>query len=239
MSRKLHSLFSTLASANNESELRGHFMSNAGDIVAAKAWGWKFFDDDFRVIDFEFQGLPSSILEHYEQIGYRYDPLMCFAIQYHAPVHEEVILTPKNWQHSIIYQHVFSRYDIEHLAIAPLIGDGRLLGKIYFTRSKNTPSFTQENLIQLSALSTHLSVCLARVKLQQKIIKSPFVKYLTPREQQIANLIAEGLKTVELSAELGITQNSVKQALKRMFAKLNVSTRAEMIAKLRTISPRK
>ncbi len=236
MSRKLHSLFSNLASANHESELREHFMAKAGDIVAATAWGWKFFADDFRVIDCEFHGLPSSILQHYQEVGYRYDPLMCFAIQYHAPVHEEVILTPKNWQHSIIYQHVFSRYDIEHIAIAPLIGDGRLLGKIYFTRSKNTPPFTQENLTQLSALSTHLSVCLAKVKLQQKVRESPFVNCLTPREQQIANLIAEGLKTVELSAELGITQNSVKQALKRMFAKLNVSTRAEMIAKLRNVS---
>ncbi len=85
-------------------------------------------------------------------------------------------------------------------------------------------------------MSTHLSVCLAKVKLQQKVRESPFVNCLTPREQQIANLIAEGLKTVELSAELGITQNSVKQALKRMFAKLNVSTRAEMIAKLRNVS---
>ena len=239
MSRKLHSLFSTLASANHESELRSHFMANAGDIFAATAWGWKFFADDFRVIDFEFQGLPSSILPHHEEVGYRYDPLMCFAIQYHAPVHEEIILTPKNWQHSIIYQHVFSRYNIEHLAIAPLIGDGRLLGKIYFTRSKNTPPFNQENLIQLGALSTHLSVCLARLRWQQKVRESPFVKCLTPREQQIANLIAEGLKTAELSVELGITQNSVKQALKRMFAKLNVSTRAEMIAKLRTIYGRK
>ncbi|MDJ0688294.1 MAG: LuxR C-terminal-related transcriptional regulator [Xenococcaceae cyanobacterium MO_188.B32] len=236
MTQKLHSLISKFASANHESELRSHFMVNAGDILTATAWGWKFFANDFRVIDFEFQGLPSSILQHYEEIGYRCDPLMCFAIQSHAPVHEEAILTPKNWQRSIIYQHVFSRYNIEHLAIAPLIGDGGLLGKIYFTRSKNTPPFTQENLLQLSALSTHLSVCLTRVKWQQKTRESPLVKYLTPREQQIANLIAEGLKTAELSAELGITQNSVKQALKRMFAKLNVSTRAEMIAKLRTIS---
>lgn len=116
-----------------------------------------------------------------------------------------------------------------------MLGDGRLLGKIYFTRGKNTPPFTQENLIQLSALSTHLSVSLAGVKWQKQATESPWVKCLTPREQQIANLIAEGLKTAELSTELGITQNSVKQAVKRMFAKLNVSTRAEMIAKLRTI----
>lgn len=238
MSRQLHSLFSKLASANHKSELRAHFMANAGDILAANTWGWKFFADDFRVIDFDFRGLPSSILEHYEEIGYRYDPLMSFTIQSHVPVHEAAILTPKNWQSSLIYQHVFSRYDIEHLAIAPLLGDGRLIGKIYFTRSQNTPPFTQDNLIQLSALSTHLSVCLAKVTGQQKIIESPLVECLTPREQQIANLIAEGLKTAELSRELGITQNSVKQAIKRMFAKLQVSTRAEMIAKLRTVAVR-
>ena len=238
MSSQLHSLFSKLANANNVSELRSYFMIHAGDILAAKTWGWKFFADDFRVIDFDFQGLPSSILQHYEEIGYRYDPLMSFTIQSHAPVHSAAILSPQTWQNSLIYQHVFSRYDIEHLAIAPLLGDGRLIGKIYFTRSQNTPPFTQDNLIQLSAISTHLSVCLAKVRGQEKILESPLVECLTSREQQIANLIAEGLKTAELSRELGITQNSVKQAIKRMFAKLQVSTRAEMIAKLRTVGVR-
>ncbi|NJK48896.1 helix-turn-helix transcriptional regulator [Candidatus Gracilibacteria bacterium] len=70
---------------------------------------------------------------------------------------------------------------------------------------------------------------------RQQALESPFVQYLTKREQQIVNLIAHGLKTSELSAQLGITQNSVKQSLKRIFVKLDVSTRAEMIAKLRTI----
>jgi hypothetical protein len=36
-----------------------------------------------------------------------------------------------------------------------------------------------------------------------------------------------------IGAELWITQNSVKQALKRMFRKLEVSARTEMVAKLR------
>jgi DNA-binding CsgD family transcriptional regulator len=67
-------------------------------------------------------------------------------------------------------------------------------------------------------------------KAQKQLTESPFVKCLTKREQQIADLVAEGLKTADLSVELGITQNSVKQALKRMFVKLNVSTRAEMVA---------
>ncbi|MHC5827889.1 MAG: LuxR C-terminal-related transcriptional regulator, partial [Nostoc sp.] len=39
----------------------------------------------------------------------------------------------------------------------------------------------------------------------------------------------------EIGEKLWITQNSVKQALKRMFRKLKVSARAEMVAKLQDI----
>ncbi len=54
---------------------------------------------------------------------------------------------------------------------------------------------------------------------------------LTPREQQIAQLV-EGLTNAEIAAQLWITQNTVKQALKRMFLKLSVSARAELVAEL-------
>ncbi|HEY9826672.1 MAG TPA: helix-turn-helix transcriptional regulator [Stenomitos sp.] len=56
---------------------------------------------------------------------------------------------------------------------------------------------------------------------------------LTLREVQIAKLVAKGLTNAEIGAELWITHNSVKQALKRMFRKLEVSARTEMVAKLR------
>jgi DNA-binding CsgD family transcriptional regulator len=55
---------------------------------------------------------------------------------------------------------------------------------------------------------------------------------LTKRELQIAELVARGLTNAEIGAELWIAPNSVKQALKRMFRKLNVSTRTEMVVQL-------
>jgi DNA-binding CsgD family transcriptional regulator len=230
MVSKLHSLFSTLAGAKNESELRSHFIDAAGELFEAQAWGWKWFADNFEIVDCDLQGLPNTILQHYQEVGYQKDPLMGFAIEHHAPIHEQVLLSVENWQRSLIYQQVFRRYNIEHLAIAPVLGNGKLLGKIYFTRGRDTNPFTVEDLCKLSALSTHLSVCLATLRSHHP---SPFKQYLTQREQQIVNLVAQGLKTAELSLALGITQNSVKQALKRIFVKLDVSTRAEMVAKLR------
>jgi DNA-binding CsgD family transcriptional regulator len=90
-----------------------------------------------------------------------------------------------------------------------------------------------EDINKLSALCAHLSVCLAILRWQQKSLESPFLHDLTKRERQIADLVAQGLKTSELSTQLGITQNSVKHALKRIFVKLDVSTRAQMVARLK------
>jgi DNA-binding CsgD family transcriptional regulator len=233
MVQTLHSFVSSLAIAHNESELRSRFMDFAQELFDAQTWGWKSLNERFEVVDCELKGVSNTILQHYQEIGCDRDPLMRFAIEHHIPVHEQLILTSEQWQHSLIYQHVFSRYNIEHIAIAPIVGNGRLLGKIYIARTQDSKPFTTQDLVKLSALSTHLSVCLATVR--SSALESPFVQYLTKREQQIANLIAHGLKTPELSTKLGITQNSVKQALKRIFVKLDVSTRAEMVAKLRTI----
>jgi DNA-binding CsgD family transcriptional regulator len=64
---------------------------------------------------------------------------------------------------------------------------------------------------------------------------------LTPREIQIAELVAHGLTNAQIGATLWITENSVKQALKRMFRKLEVSSRAQMVAQLssnKLFSPR-
>jgi DNA-binding CsgD family transcriptional regulator len=47
-------------------------------------------------------------------------------------------------------------------------------------------------------------------------------------------LVALGRTNAEIGSELWIAENSVKQALKRMFRKLKVSSRAEMVAQIST-----
>jgi len=59
---------------------------------------------------------------------------------------------------------------------------------------------------------------------------------LGPREIQIAELVAQGLTNAQIGVTLWITENSVKQALKRMFRKLEVSSRVEMVAQLSQVA---
>lgn len=55
---------------------------------------------------------------------------------------------------------------------------------------------------------------------------------LSPREREVAELVARGLTTGEISRDLFISQNTVKQHLKRMFQKLEVNNRAQLVAAL-------
>jgi two-component system, NarL family, nitrate/nitrite response regulator NarL len=55
---------------------------------------------------------------------------------------------------------------------------------------------------------------------------------LSPRELQIAQLIAEGMPNKAIAAALKIKPDTVGTYMKRMYLKLNVNTRAEMVAKV-------
>ncbi len=52
---------------------------------------------------------------------------------------------------------------------------------------------------------------------------------LTRREQEIAELVSEGLTTKEIAKRAFISENTVKLHLKRVFAKTDVSNRAELV----------
>jgi DNA-binding NarL/FixJ family response regulator len=52
---------------------------------------------------------------------------------------------------------------------------------------------------------------------------------LTTREIELMNLIAQGYSNMKVAEELGITVQTVKNHLKKIFTRLNVKTRAEAI----------
>ncbi len=121
----------------------------------------------------------------------------------------------------------------------PIVGDGRLIGTINFARVSGTPSFNVDDIADLGAVCTHFSAKLATLRAQPKSRdigdRVSRASRLTPRELQIAHLVAQGLTNAEIGALLWITENSVKQALKRIFRKLDVSCRAHLVAVLQDV----
>jgi DNA-binding CsgD family transcriptional regulator len=194
-------------------------MIKVGEYFSAYRWALFFFDKIFppEIKAQKLFQLATSV---------KYNPVLRYLVEYHAPVHEEILLPPGMWQ------KICPRSDHGHVMIGPLVNEGFLIGGIALTRTQESQAFCDRDLFDLGALCLHLSTWQATARSRITRLNSPDINCLTPREIQIAELVAKGLTNAEIGKVLWIQENSVKQALKRMFRKLNVSSRAEMVAHL-------
>ncbi|MGC2193836.1 MAG: response regulator transcription factor [Terriglobales bacterium] len=62
-----------------------------------------------------------------------------------------------------------------------------------------------------------------------RVINAKGEGLLTPREDQVVNLVAEGTGNREIGQQLGIKENTVKKSLLRIYDKLGVSNRVELV----------
>lgn len=223
MTNLLHTLFQAIAQAKDEQDLRSHVVVELRDYFAAKRSGLFFFDQ-LPYTDRRLQQLFQSALSTQK------NPVVRYLVERHAPVHEALVGSPKAWQ------MICPRADHWHVMAGPIVSYSQLVGVVGFTREQDMPAFDAQNLADLGALCLHLSTWTITVRMQNSQIQT---HCLTPREVQIAQLVAQGRTNAEIGAELWITENSVKQALKRIFRKLEVCSRAEMVARLYKISSNK
>jgi DNA-binding CsgD family transcriptional regulator len=151
------------------------------------------------------------------------NPIARYLVEHHAPVHEALVTSPKVWS------AICPRADHWHVMVGPIVSRGKLVGAVGCTREKSLPAFDSQNLTDLSGICLHLSIWATTVRTTTPIFQA---EKLTPRELEIVKLVALGRTNAEIGQELWITENSVKQALKRMFRKLEVSSRTEMVAQL-------
>lgn len=221
----LHSFFHAIATSPTEQALRSRFMDHISEQFQVERWGIYLLDDRKMFASSDVHGVSDAFVERYEQVGRALDPVLQYVQTYHAPAHEQLVLPPGGWKKSQLYRLCCSEYDHEHIMTGPVLGQGQLTGTVHFARGRGRPAFNNTDIAKLSAVCTHLSLKLAT-------LRSPSLLILTARERQIADLVAQGLTNAQIGAELWITQNTVKQSLKRMFRKLKVSARAELVAKL-------
>ena len=221
MANSLHAAFAAIANVRNEQELKLALMDKIGEHFGVQHWGIYLIDDQSKT-EIDVPGIPAVCLQG--------NPIGRYVVERHAPAHEQLILSEEDWK------HICPRHDHEHVMTGPIVCDGRLVGTLNLARAEGSPAFDGNDLADLSALCIHISAKLATLRAKPKTIESPLPNPLTPRELEIAELVAQGLTNSEIAARLWITHNSVKQALKRMFRKLGVSARTEMVTKLHSIS---
>jgi DNA-binding CsgD family transcriptional regulator len=250
MSKNLQNLIQKIAAVRDEKALRLVYMDAAGELFSAPHWSICMQERQGKVPKnqgtIDLKGLPDSFVDYYAAVGAEIDPVMDYVITNHAPVHEQVIFTEETWKKTKLYRgDCGQKYHHEHIMTAALVGRGQMIGSLHFARTRDSKAFDTQDLMHLSVLCTHISAQLEFMRTidvmeaacsQSNLLKN--VESLTRRELQIAQLVANGLKNHEIATELWISPNTVKETLKRVFRKLDVSSRAEMVAKL-LVSPMK
>ncbi len=78
--------------------------------------------------------------------------------------------------------------------------------------------------------AVHAGDAYLQPKIAARLVHRVQEEPLTEREEQILRLLAEGKANRAISGQLGISESTVKTHLKSLFAKLDVTSRAEAIA---------
>jgi DNA-binding CsgD family transcriptional regulator len=214
MTSSLQLLFAEIDRVKEERNLQLQVVPNISEHFAAKRAGIFFFDELSQLNPNLQQILKIALsIDH--------NPVARYLVEHHAPVHEGLV-SPRAWK------MICPRPDHWHVMAGPILSRGRLVGAVGCTREQSMPAFDNQNLTDLSGICLHLSIWATIIR------SAPLVQIgkLTARELQIVELVALGRTNVEIGRELWITENSVKQALKRIFRKLDVSSRTEMVAQL-------
>ncbi len=230
MTSSLQLLFETIDRATTKPDLRSQFIPQIGEYFSATRRGIFYLDTIEQMLRERIPLLERQLERALKMaLSIDHNPVACYLVERHAPVHEALGATPKIWT------TICPRPDHWHMMAGPIVSRGRLVGVVGCTRDRSMPAFDAQHLADLSAICLNVSVWTATVRSFKSEVPSSQVKSidrLTPRELQIAELVALGRTNAEIGTERWIAENSVKQALKRMFRKLEVSSRAEMVAQL-------
>jgi len=84
---------------------------------------------------------------------------------------------------------------------------------------------------QIWASSEHISCLIEALRSPRstRIVNAKGEGLLTARENQVVSLVAEGIGNREIAQQLGVKENTVKKSLLRIYDKVGISNRVELV----------
>ncbi len=223
-----------LARCRTLSDVSGVAIDGAKTIFGIHAGGALFFDETLRMTDRVASGMRHTDLDEYERHWWPQDRVFSAVVKRGVPVHNWQVYCESTGSQEPIFAEYGRRFGLYHYMALPIFGAyGTLSGVLSVCRRPNHRSFDCEALATASVFSGFLSATQSRViegaENHQEDSPSP---ELTPREWQVARLVAAGRNNLEIALRLGIARETVKQTLRRVYRKMDVSGRAQMAARL-------
>jgi DNA-binding CsgD family transcriptional regulator len=204
-----------LADARTVDDVLGTTIALASGAVASRGQAAYLLDGDLNPTRTLAHDLPERFLSEYERFGRADDPLMDHLVRRRTAVTE---------RDSGPEPTVCARWGMGRILIVPLFAAHGVAGSLNLVRPEGAPAFTAQDQLTALALAAQTSVALARTE------RAPVAATLTPREEELLRLLGEGLRNREIASLRGVSEHAVHQALKRLYRKLGVRSRAAAVA---------
>ena len=204
-----------LADAPSVDDVLETTVSLASSAVASRGQAVYLLDGDLHPTRRTAHDLPERFLSEYERFGRPDDPLMDHLVR------RRTVVTERD---SGPEPTVCARWGMGRILIVPLFAAHGVAGSLNLVRPAGAPAFTAQDQLTALALAAQTSVALARCE------RAPVTAGLTVREQELLRLLGQGLRNREIASLRGVSEHAVHQALKRLYRKLGVRSRAAAVA---------
>ncbi len=175
------------------------------------------------------KGITIELMQRFQQIRHR-DRNYQLMMSTKQPLTNRTNYQDEEWQRTESFRLVFKPTGIFHFAASPVLVQNHVNATIHVHRGIQHP-FTIHEIKSCQLLAQYLSKGIEMLLPSNKNENMYDDVRLTQRENEVLQLLGLGLKDTEISLKLGISRNTVKDHLKKIYSKLDVSTRSEAVVK--------
>ncbi|MEM7709683.1 MAG: helix-turn-helix transcriptional regulator [Pseudomonadota bacterium] len=167
-------------------------------------------------------GLPPDFVRDYERIGMPIDPVLEHMRSTGRPV-STVSLLGSSWSETRLYRTVSGRFDLTGFAALPLYLGGAMRGVLYMGTCE------RDALVRLDGQGlSDLMIHAVQASTELMALPSHRRPHLSPRQQEVAQLAAEGLTNKQIAAALQTGEAAVRKHMKVLHAAFGVRTRTAL-----------
>jgi DNA-binding CsgD family transcriptional regulator len=231
--RRSQRLLSALANARRVGDVADAAVDGLAAIFDSNIGGVFFFDASLRTVETSIYGMSDVDFDEYEREWRCRDTVLAAMLERQVPMHNAQFYSEHQLKRDPLYADFGRRVNVYRYMCAPLYGSrAELQGMLRVCRGQDEKPFDGKDLSLMTALGGYISSALTRVKTSSASREARKLPPLTPRELEIARLVASGRNNLEIALHLGLARETIKQTLRRVYQKLGVRSRAEMAARL-------
>lgn len=196
---------------------------------------------NLRCKDVDTVGMPALYLDKFLAGDYNDDPyfLYCNVLKETKCFRDSDNMSDSYRESTPIFKDIYSKQGIYYSMRSYLAYKGSIVANISIFNSKERGDFSDRDLFILDLLAPHVALKLGRIIAEKNgeekrpVSPEQYDKWgLTTREQEIANLVVEGMPDDQIADSLCIAKSTFKKHIYNIYQKVDVNNRVQLYAAL-------